>query len=140
MPIFRLQFWLLLCVVAGLTTRCKKDDPQPQPEPTSQQLTTGSWRLDQIRQNGQFISGADIKDRYSLTFRADGTYIQKLLADNTSYKGTWLLTSNNNVLRITDHKGTTTDCASVNVSATELRYLLANKAGQVEERVFSAQP
>ena len=142
MPSFRLPLFLLLFALAGLTLgSCqKKDDVQPQ-KVTSQQLTTGSWRLDQILQNGQVTSsGTGIKDQYSLTFRTDGTYTQKMLADNSTYAGIWLLQNNSTTLRLTDQKGDITDYLLKSLTASELRYSFTNKTSQVEERVFSAQP
>ncbi|GAB3654481.1 hypothetical protein GCM10027594_28140 [Hymenobacter agri] len=123
---------------------CKKDSPA-MPAPTalspSQQLTTGSWRLDQIKEAGQVTSsGANIKDQYSLTFRTDGTYTQKLLADNTTYLGTWMLMNNNMVLHLTDNKGASNEYTVANLSPTELRYTFLNKNNTTEERTFSAQP
>lgn len=123
---------------------CKKDEPAPQATPTTtpaQQLATGSWRLDQIKQDGQVTgSGSAIKDQYSLTFRADGTFTQKLLADNTTYPGTWMLMSNNTRLHLTDNKGTSNEYTLTNLSATELRYSYTTRTNQLEERTFSAQP
>lgn len=142
MPVFRLRILLFLFAFIGLSlTSCKKEeDAQPQPSST-QQLTSGSWRLDQIKQNGQVTSsGGGIKDQYSLTFRSDGTYTQKLLADNTTYNGTWMLMSNNTVLHLVDHKGTHHEYTLVGLTASELRYSFTNKDGQTEERLFSAQP
>ncbi|WP_375417376.1 lipocalin family protein [uncultured Hymenobacter sp.] len=105
-------------------------------------LRTGTWRLDQIRQNGQTISsGANIKDRYSLTFHRDGTYSQKLLADNTTFTGaSWMLMSNDTMLHLTDHKGTESQYKVESLTSSELRYSFTNKDSQLEERVFSAQP
>ncbi|MCC3153959.1 lipocalin family protein [Hymenobacter sp. BT770] len=141
---FRAPLFLLLFGLAGLSlSSCsKKDAPTAQTQTSSsQQITTGSWRLDEIRQNGQVASsGTGIKDRYSLTFRADGTYTQKLLADNTTYNGTWALNNNNTVLHFTDQKGASTDYTLTSLKATELRYSFTNKSSQTEELVFSAQP
>jgi hypothetical protein len=107
----------------------------------TQQITTGSWRLDQITERGQVIgTGAGIKDQYSLTFRPDGTYTQKVLAANTTYSGTWMLMNNNTTLHLTDSKGESTEYIVVKLSATELRYSFINKDGFMEERLFSAQP
>jgi len=123
---------------------CKKDattTPQPTTVPAAQQLTTGSWRLDQVKQAGQVTgTGANIKDQYSLTFRSDGSYTQKILADNSAYPGTWMLMTNNTILHLTDNKGTSTDYNVAALSATELRYSFTNKNGMTEERTFSAQP
>ena len=123
---------------------CKKDSPtmpQPTAVATTQQLTTGSWRLDQVKENGQVTgTGAGIKDQYSLTFRSDGSYTQKILTGGTTYPGTWLLQTNNTVLQLTDNKGTSTAYTVAALSATELRYSFTNKPGATEERTFSAQP
>lgn len=137
-PIFALA---LLTLSLG---SCKKDStttPQPTATAATQQLTTGSWRLDQIKEAGQVTgTGAAIKDQYSLTFRTDGTYTQKLVADGTTYPGTWMLMTNNTILHLTDYKGTSNDYTVAALTATELRYTFTNKTGAVEERTFSAQP
>ena len=144
MTTFRLPLLTLALALSGLSlSSCSKDDPHPHTAVTAsqQQLTTGSWRLDQIKEAGQVTSsGAAIKDQYSLTFRADGTYTQKLLADNTTYNGTYMLMSTNTVLHLTDHKGDSNHYTLASLTATELRYTFTNKTGQVEERTFSAQP
>ena len=144
MTLFRLPLLTLALALPGLSlASCSKDDPQSHTTVTTQQqqLTTGSWRLDQIKEAGQITSsGAGIKDQYSLTFRADGSYTQKLLADNTTYNGTWMLMSNNTVLHLTDHKGDSNQYTLASLTATGLRYAFTNKTGQAEERAFSAQP
>ena len=144
MTMFRLPLLALALALSGLSlTSCSKDDPQPQTTITAQQqqLTTGSWRLDQIKEAGQITSsGAGIKDQYSLTFRTDGSYTQKLLADNTTYNGTWMLMSNNTMLHLVDHKGANTEYKLASLTPTELRYGFTNKDGQTEELVFAAQP
>ena len=142
---FRTPLFLLFAGLASLNlgSCSKKDEPAPQTTQgtPAQQITTGSWRLDEIRQNGQVTSsGTGIKDRYSLTFRSDGAYTQKLLADNTTYTGTWALKNNNAILHFTDHKSTNFDYTLVSLKATELRYSFTNNSGVSEERVFSAQP
>ena len=141
MSVFRSLILLCLFTMLSLTlTSCKTDDPQPA-QPTNSQLLIKNWRLDEIKQNGQVVSSdATIKDRYSLTFQSDGTYKQKLLADNTTYNGTWMLMNNNSNLHLTDHKGTENSYNLVNLTASELRYNFTNKAGELEERIFSAQP
>lgn len=144
MSTFRLRFLLFAFVLAGptLTSCSSDDDPTPVVQPVStQQLTVGSWRLEEIRKNGQITSsGTGIKDRYSLTFRSDATYTQKLLADNTTYNGTWMLMSNNTMLHLTDQKGANTEYKLAGLTTTELRYNFLNKDGQTEELVFVAQP
>ena len=140
---FRLPF-LALALAAPALSSCSKSDHGPHAataSPQQQQLTTGNWRLDQIKEAGQVTSsGAGIQDQYSLTFHADGSYTQKLLADNTTYNGTWMLMSNNTVLHLTDHKGDSNQYTLASLTATELRYAFTNKTGQAEERTFSAQP
>ncbi|GAA4052760.1 hypothetical protein GCM10022409_44590 [Hymenobacter glaciei] len=138
------RFTLLALALTTISLgSCKKDSPA-MPQPTTmtatQQLTTGSWRLDQVKEAGQVTgTGANIKDQYSLTFRSDGTYTQKILSDGSTYPGTWMLMTNNTVLHLTDNKGTSTDYTVANLSATELRYSFMNKNGATEERTFSAQ-
>lgn len=144
MSTFRFRYLLLAVVLAGptLTSCSSDDDPTPAVEAVStKQLTVGSWRLEEIRKNGQMASsGSGIKDRYSLTFRTNATYTQKLLADNTTANGTWMLMSNNTVLHLTDQKGTTTEYKLASLTTTELRYNFLNKENQTEELVFVAQP
>lgn len=139
------RYTLLALAISTLSlSSCKKDSPStPQPTTVSatQQLTTGSWRLEEITERGQVIgTGSGIKDQYSLTFRSDGTYTQKILADNSTYPGTWMLMTSNTMLHLTDNKGTSTEYMVTNLSATELRYGFINKNGFTEERKFSAQP
>ena len=135
---------LTLALAAPAPSSCIKNDHGPRAAtvtPQQQQLTTGSSRLDQIKEAGQITgSSAGIKDQYPLTFRADGSYTQTLLADNTTHNGTWMLMSNNTVLHLTDHKGDSNQYTLANLTATGLRYAFTNKNGQAEERTFSAQP
>jgi hypothetical protein len=143
MKSFRYTFLALALTTLSLGS-CKKDSPD-MPQPTAltatQQITVGSWRLDQITERGQVTgTGAGIKDQYSLTFRPDGTYTQKVLAANTTYPGTWMLMNNNTTLHLTDSKGESSEYNVVKLSATELRYSFINKGGFMEERLFSAQP
>lgn len=140
MLVFRFRFLMLLAFVGLALASCKKDDPQPA-QPAGPQLLLNNWRLDQVKQNGQVVaSDATIKDRYSLTFQTDGTYKQKLLADNTTYNGTWMLMDNNATLHLTDHKGTANSYTLLSLTKTELRYSFTNKYSELEERIFSAQP
>ena len=140
---FRYTLLALALTTLSLSS-CKKDSPAT-PQPTtltaSQQITTGSWRLDQIKEAGQVTaSGGSIKDQYTLTFRPDGSYTQKILTTGTTYPGTWMLMNNNTTLHLTDNKGTSTEYAVASISGTELRYSFTNKNGATEERTFSAQP
>ena len=138
-----LRFSVLIWLVAlmGLTlSSCKKDDPKPETTP-AQLLATGTWRLDAIQDNGQTTSsGTAIKDRFTLTFRADGTYTQDQFVNGDTYDGTWMLMNNNTVLHFTDHKGDDHQYALRSLTATELRYNYTNKDNILEEFVFSAQP
>ena len=145
MPTFRsLLLALTLALAAPALNSCSKVDHGPHAataSPQQQQLTTGSWRLDQIKEAGQVTgSGAAIKDQHSLTFRADGTYTQKLLGTAITYDGTWMLMSSNTALHLTDHKRDTNHYILANLTATELRYTFTNKTGQAEEHTYSAQP
>jgi hypothetical protein len=142
MTLLRLR--ILILALAGFSlASCKKDAPEPTtPAVTAQQqqLATGSWRLDEIKQAGQVTSSTTgIKDRYSLAFRTNGTYTQTLLADNSTYNGTWML-MNNTVLHLVDHKGTSNDYTLATFTSSQLRYTYTNKDGQTEERTFAAQP
>ena len=140
---FRCTLLALALTIISLGS-CKKDST-PTPQPTTltatQQLTTGSWRLDQVKEAGQVTgTGANIKDQYSLAFRSDGSYTQKTLTTSTNYPGTWMLMTNNTMLHLTDNKGTSNEYIVTNISAAELRYSFTNKNGVTEERTFSAQP
>jgi hypothetical protein len=138
---FRSPLLFLSLAFAGLSLgNCsKKDDSEPT-NITNPLLTTGTWRLDQIIQDGQVTSsGASIKDRYTLKFVTGGAYTQTLLADNTAYNGTWTLEKSND-FHLTDYKGTKNDYKLDNLTSTELRYSFTNKTNQSEVRVFSAQP
>jgi outer membrane biogenesis lipoprotein LolB len=141
---YRLRVLLLLLASAGfaLSSCSKSDDAHPHTASvSSQQLTTGSWRLDQIQQNGQVASsGSAIKDRYSMKFREDGSYLQIMLGTTDTYNGTWMLMSSNTALHITDHKGTGVHSKLVGLTGKELRYSFVNRNNQTEELVFSAQP
>ncbi|HEX8656032.1 MAG TPA: lipocalin family protein [Hymenobacter sp.] len=144
MTLVRISILSISLAFAGLSlASCKKDDPQPSTPAVTvqQQLATGSWRLDEIKQSGRVTSTTTgIKDRYSLTFRPNGTYTQTLLADNTTYNGTWMLMNSNTMLHLVDQKGTNNEYTLTNVTATQLRYTYPTKDGLLEERTFSAQP
>jgi len=145
MPISRFRPTLLALMLTALSLSSCKKDPSPTPQPTiltaTQLLTTGSWRLDQVKEGGQVTgTGAGIKDQFSLRFSIDESYIQKTLATNTVYLGTWLLSSDKTFLELTDNKGTKSEYAVAALSATELRYSFTNKNGATDERTFSAQP
>lgn len=131
-----------LAASLGFTvSSCQKDYPKPDTTATNPQLTSGSWRLDAIQENGQTTSsGTGIKDRFSLTFRPNSTYTQRLLGTPDSYEGTWMLMGNNTMLHFVDQKGTNHEYTLRSLTATELRYSYTNKDNKLEEFVFSAQP
>ncbi|HEX8426833.1 hypothetical protein [Hymenobacter sp.] len=101
------HFLLLLLLLAGMLTACNNQDCGCVPPPglaDSQLLHT--WQLDKILGDGQVISsGNDIKDRYTLAFKAQHIYTQTILATGTEFNGTWKLTSAGHSLELTDHKG-----------------------------------
>ncbi|WBO85189.1 hypothetical protein [Hymenobacter yonginensis] len=133
----------LICLLAVLSfafSSCQEDDPTPSFDPIKT-LTTGSWRLDEIRENNQVTStGTAIKDRFSLTFRTDGTYTENQFVNGTTYAGTWMLMSGNTILHFTDQKGDDHQYNLVSISETGLQYGALNKNNQQEVYTFSAQP
>lgn len=136
-------FTRLICLLAmfGFAfSSCQKDDPTPSFDPIKT-LTTGSWRLDEIKENNQVTSsGTAIKDRFSLTFRSDGTYTENQFVNGTTYSGTWMLMNNDAVLHFTDHKGDDHQYNLVSISDTGLQYGWLNKNNKQEVYTFSAQP
>lgn len=141
MRFLRSSILLWLVAVLSITLAgCKKDEPKPTAT-LSQLLTTGVWRLDSVLENGQpASSGTGIKDRFTLTFRADGTYTQNQFVNGTTYDGTWMLMNNNTLLHFTDHKGDDHEYTLMNLTESELRYRWTNKDNELEDFVFSAQP
>ncbi|MBC6698017.1 lipocalin family protein [Hymenobacter puniceus] len=135
------RLFCLLAVLSVAFSSCQKEaELTPSFDPI-QTLTTGSWRLDEIRENNQVISaGTGIKDRFSLTFRADGTYTENQFVNGTTYTGTWMLMNNDAVLHFTDHKGENHQYNLVSISDTGLQYGWLNKDNQQEVYTFSAQP
>lgn len=138
----RFSVFLLVFAFFGLAlSSCQTNDDDPTPAISSQYLAVGSWRLDAIQEAGQTVSsGTGIKDRYSLTFRPDGTYTQTFLDDGEKFDGSWMLMGSNTILHFTDHKGDDHQYTLTSLTATELRYNWVNKDNVVEENVFSAQP
>ncbi|RSK36321.1 hypothetical protein [Hymenobacter metallilatus] len=113
-------------------------DPVPVPSVVMAQMAQ-KWRLDEVYLNNQLAgSGSTIKDRYTIQLRADGTYVQTLLADGTTYNGTWKLEESNMLLNLVDHKGAAQDYTVGRVSNQELRYAWVNKSGETEERRFTS--
>jgi hypothetical protein len=143
MSTLRVRFPVFLLVFAffGLALSSCQTDDDPTPTISSQYLAVGSWRLDAIREAGQTVSsGTAIKDRYTFTFRPDGTYTQTLLDDGETFDGSWMLMGNNAILHFTDHKGDDHQYTLTSLTATELRYSWVNRDNVVEEYVFSPQP
>ncbi|SHL51136.1 lipocalin family protein [Hymenobacter psychrotolerans] len=134
-----MMLWLV-AVLSLTLAGCKKDDAKPVAT-LSQLLATGVWRLDSIEANGRTTSsGTGIKDRYTLTFRPDGTYTQDQFVNGDTYNGTWMLMNNNTLLHFTDHKGDDHEYTLMNLTESELRYRWTNKDNELEDFVFSAQP
>jgi hypothetical protein len=143
---FSVLFALIFALVSGLSlSSCSKDkDPTPTASSFSATQLVGSWQLDEITRNKQtYSSGTTIKDRFRLTFKADGTYTQVLMADNTTYAGTWMVMgTNNSLLHLTDHKGDPQEYTLTALSAQQLRYSRVNGSvagSPTEEFIFSAQ-
>ncbi|QJX47760.1 hypothetical protein HMJ29_12735 [Hymenobacter taeanensis] len=140
---------LLLTLVAGLTSSCGIFEeplcgciPPPLPTFTSAQLTqTNTWWLQQVTSGSQTVKGADIKDRYSMSFRPDGTYTQTLLSDDTDNQGTWMLMgTRNSDLHLVDHKGDNQSYTLEGANPEVLYYSRMNKSGQPEVYMFTAKP
>ncbi|RSK43197.1 lipocalin-like domain-containing protein [Hymenobacter rigui] len=137
----RFSFVVLgLLAVSGISSSCSKDDVKP--AATTSVVTAQmaqKWRLDDVYLNNQPAgSGSAIKDRYTIQFKADGTYVQTLMADGTTFNGTWKLDESKMLLNLVDHKGTAQDYNVGKVSNQELRYAWVNKSGETEERRFTS--
>ncbi|WP_460620821.1 lipocalin family protein [Hymenobacter tenuis] len=130
----------LLMLVTALSS-CQKDTETPAPTSsvTAAQLVQ-KWQLDEVYINNQLsASGTNIKDRYTIQFRADGTYVQTMLADNTTYAGTWKLEEGTVVtLKLTDHKGDLQQYVVGAVSNQVLRYARVNSKAETEELRFTS--
>jgi Lipocalin-like domain len=139
LPYFTRLFCLLAVLSLALGS-CQEDDPTPSHDP-AKTLATGSWRLDEIREDNQVTSaGTAIKDRFTLTFRPDGTYTENQFVNGTTYTGTWMLMGNNAILHFTDHKGDDHQYTLIGFSDTSMQYGWLNKNNKQEVFVFSAQP
>lgn len=113
-------------------------DPAPVSSVITAQIAQ-KWRLDEVYRNNQLASsGTNIKDRYTLQLRADGSSTQTLLADNTTHNGTWKINESTMLLTLTDHKNTVQDYVVGKVSNQELRYSWINKSGEAEELRFTS--
>ena len=145
MPRLRFLFPVMLLTL-GTAASCSKDKEDPTPAvaitAVSKTQLVGTWRLDDVYTAGTLTaSGAAIKDRYTIQFRADDTYTQTLLADGTVYAGTWKLDDASSLLlHLTDHKGDPQDYAISSVSDKALRYSRLNKDGQTVELRFTNVP
>jgi hypothetical protein len=133
-------FFLCLFGVVGScdNTSCGCD---PIPPITTSQLAY-KWRLDEIRIANQITSSsAGIKDRFTIEFRPDGSYTQTLLADGTTFDGTWKIAgSGNRELRLIDHKKAPHDYRLSLATSTELRYGTINSGGKNEDYLFTRVP
>ncbi|QDA59138.1 lipocalin-like domain-containing protein [Hymenobacter jejuensis] len=139
----RTQAILLSCLL--LTTLLSSCDPSscgcappPAPHVTAAQLLH-KWQQSelQIGTPSVVVRDNDIKNRYAIEFRTDGTYTQTLLADNSTYTGTWMLMEpDNRMLHLTDQKGDIQEYTIISVSDQTLVYSRPNKAGQQEYYSF----
>jgi len=137
-----LSSFVLLLSLISLLTACKQDDPEPAVDSFTTTKVAHSWQLDEVVKAGStFSSGSSIKDRYTMSFRNDGSYTQTLLADKTEFVGSWMLMgTNNSTLHITDHKGALHEYTLTKATDQQLRYGYVNSANQLEEYVFSLLP
>ena len=95
---------VFLLLMAGCEPTACGCDPVAPGFSESQLLYT--WRLDEISSADQVTSRAEaIKDRYTLTFKTQGTYTQKILATGDEFQGSWELINSGHNLKLTDHKG-----------------------------------
>lgn len=102
---YPLVFFLLL--LTGLLASCEPECDCSAPPGFSEAQLLHTWRLDEVGSTGQVISsGEAIKDRYTLTFKTQGIYTQKILATGDEFQGMWELTNSGHTLELTDHKGT----------------------------------
>jgi hypothetical protein len=138
---------IVLLVLAGLVTSCEKAcgcSPMP-PIGVSDAELLRTWRLDEISQSGKVTSsGAAIKDRYTLTFQAQGSYTQKLLPTGDEFIGTWKLTNSGHTLDLIDHKGApqTYEIRGNKPSGGPSNQLSLTREirGQMETKVFNLVP
>lgn len=132
-------FLFFLCLF-GLVGSCDNTSCgcDPIPPITAAQLAY-KWRLDEIRIGDQITSSsAAIKDRYTIEFRPDGGYTQTLLADGTTFDGTWKTEGNGNrELRLIDHKKAPHNYRLSLATSTELRYGYVNNDGKHEDYLFT---
>ncbi|ALD21428.1 hypothetical protein AM218_09605 [Hymenobacter sp. DG25A] len=129
----------------GTLSSCEKEPldcgctPPPRPTFTSAQLTQATtWRLDEMVADGNTTRTESIKDRFSLAFKADGTYTQTLLADNTVFQGTWTLTDAfYSTLNLTDHKGALQQYSLARADDQILTYGHLNKDNKWDYYIFT---
>ncbi|RPD45339.1 hypothetical protein DNI29_18315 [Hymenobacter sediminis] len=139
---------LTLSLVTGVITSscnlleshdCKCAPPPKEPVTPAALSKVDTWYLNEVNSGGQLTRTNAIKDRYSIQFRTDGTYVQTLLADGTAYNGTWMLMgADNRILHLTDHKGAAQEYSVEGVSAESLFYGRLDKAGQLESYLFKS--
>jgi len=135
---------LTLLGVNGITSCQQETDcgctPLPREPITAAALTqVNTWWLDEVSSAGQITRTGAIKDRYSMQFKSDGTYVQTLLTDDTRYAGTWMLMGNNNrTLHLTDHKGSNQEYTVEGAGTENLFYWRTDKTGQTESFSFTS--
>ncbi|MCA8831164.1 hypothetical protein [Hymenobacter pini] len=137
-------FALLLAGPATLTS-CEKEPycgctPPPVEPVTSASLTrVNTWWLNELSSGSQISRSTDIKDRFSLQFQPDGSYTQTLLADGTTFNGTWMLMgANNRTLHFTDHKGDAQEYTIEGAGTETMVYSRKGKDGQTIVYAFGA--
>lgn len=138
--LYSLFLGLLLLGAAGIVTGCQNNDvackctAPPLPYFSVALLTKpAAWQLEHISIAGETTAGTAIKDRFSLSFLADGTYTQTMLEDNTSTKGTWALTDDHySTLHLTDHKGAPHEYTLLRADDQILSYHFLNKDNKSE--------
>ncbi|SNC67036.1 hypothetical protein SAMN06265337_1813 [Hymenobacter gelipurpurascens] len=140
---------LLLVLFTGLVSSCSLIDrpdcgcvpPPRQPVTTASLTSTDTWYLQEATVSGKTTKTADLKDRYSMHFGTTGTYTQTLLADGTTYEGTWMLMgTDNRTLHLADHKGEAQEYTVEGAGPESLVYGRMGKTGQYDYFAFSPKP
>jgi hypothetical protein len=120
--------------------KCGCAPPPMEPVTTAQLVHT--WQLEQFGVTGSpAVQGDAIKDRYQIKFAADGRYTQFLLADSTTYEGTWkLMGTDNRTLHLTDHKGVAQDYTMQGINTQVMLYGRSSKESKYELYTFKLIP
>ncbi|GAB3227083.1 hypothetical protein GCM10027346_10060 [Hymenobacter seoulensis] len=137
---------LLLSAGFGLSScevfsepKCGCTPPPPEPIKAAALSQVSTWWLYEHKVGDQFAREDAIKDRFSMQFRADGTYTQTMLSDGTDYEGTWMLMgTDNRTLHLTDHKGSTQEFMMATAGTVMLAYYRQDKNNQTEYYSFKS--